>query len=261
MSLIYESLKKNAAAPQPPPLAPVHAPRRMVPLRVLRRIAVGVGILAACVGAGWALVSWVQGEVERLGPRLQATRAIEPVPAPTPPAEPPAPPAPQAPQALQPQTPPTPPPAPVRTKIGIEDLARPTLELEQVFSQRARHNQRVLELSGQLATAWNHKDLPQVRRLVAGLRTTAGATSPLVRRWEGILALHDGQTAIAEARFRALVAEGHGDRTTRLYLAQILLSQNKRLEAQAELSRLAAEFPEDPDIARLTARLKGEKAP
>jgi len=256
MSLIYESLKKNAAAPQPPPPAPVHTPRRLVPLRVVRRIAVGVSILAACVGAGWALVHWVQGEVERLGPRLQATRTIEPAPAPptAPTQAPPPPPA----QEILPQAPPPPPPAPVRTKIGIEDLARPTLELEQVFSQRARHNQRVLELERDLAAAWGAQDTARVRQLLESLRRVAGAGSAVVRRWEGALALRAGNGAQAEAIFRGLVAEGRADATTRLYLAQALLAQNRIPEAREELTRLVAQYPENRAARRLLTTLASQ---
>lgn len=257
MSLIYDSLKKTAEPAEAPPVAQIRQRRgRLVPIKMARRLAVGLGILAACVGAGWGVVAWVQGEVERLGPRLQAARTVEPAPAPETPAPPP--PALAAPPAdLRPATP-TPPPAPVRTRIGVEDLARPTLELEQVFAQRARHNQRILELERDLAAAWGQGDLVRVRQLVASLRQTAGAGSPAVRRWEGVLALREGDAARAEAVFRGLLAEGRADRATRLYLAQSLLAQGQAQAAREELTRLLAQHPDDAEARRLVADLAAQ---
>ncbi len=255
MSLIYDSLKKTAEPIAPPPVAAIQRRARLIPIKVLRRLAVGLGILGACIGAGWGLVVWMQGEVERLGPRLQAARAIEPVPStetPAPPAPSPQPAAP--PVELRPATPP-PPPAPVRTKIGIEDLARPTLELEQVFAQRARHNQRVLELERDLTAAWSQGDLVRVRASLASLRQLAGPQSPMVRRWEGMLTLREGDARQAEAIFRGLLAEGRTDLTTRLLLARALLAQGQSEAARQEVRQILDAHPDNQEAKRLWSSL------
>jgi tetratricopeptide (TPR) repeat protein len=230
MSLIYDSLKKTVAEPEPAPVAQIRRQRRLVPLHVLRRSLIALGILGLVVAAGAALVFWVREEVQRLGPRLQEARTV-PLAEPEPP-QPSAAPAPApAPEALLRTAPPPPPPTPVRTKIGIEDLARPTLELEALFTQKAKTNQRILDIERQMHAAWAQQDANRVRSLLTDLRQTAGPHSAVVQRWEGVLALAEGRPAQAEAVFRKLQAEGRDDAPTRTALAQALLAQNRTAEA------------------------------
>lgn len=253
MSLIYDSLKKTVATPEPPPVSKIRRQRRLAPLRVLRRALVTLGILGAVMGAGFTLVFWVRSEVERLGPRLQAARTLPPVEnASTPP---PAPPAAQPPQVDLSLAPPPPPPSPVRTKIGIEDLARPTLELETLFTQKARTNQRVLELERQLHAAWQAQKFAELQALAGQLAGIVGKESAVVQRWQGMLALGQGDYAAAEALFRGLKATGRDDPATRMALAQSLLAQNKIAEARRAVRGLEERAGQDPALRRLLEAL------
>ena len=260
MSLIYKSLQQvaqNNGQGGTGRSMPRHAPGNV---GLTKRLVIFLAILTGVSAAGYGLIWWLRGELDHIGPQLDAAyqQAVEterpvpeavnatPAPAPAPVAMPAAMPRLSTPPRISP---------PVQTKIGIEDLAKPTIELEQLFVQRAKRNQRIMELDHQLATAWAHDDLIRVGTLLTELRRTAGAQSSLPRKWEGALALRHGNFAQAEAIFSRLIQERRGDIGARINLVQALLGQNKHTQARLEHDRLRAEFPNDAKVRELRLAL------
>ncbi len=255
MSLIYKSLQqvsreetRRSGVPMPR-----HAPGAV---GLTKRLVIFLTILLCVSVAGYGLIWWLHGELDRIGPQMEVkyqqpedylesepvTVNATPAPAPEP----------VAPSTVIPllSTPPKIAP-PVQARVGIEDLARPTLELEQLFTQRAKLNQRIMDLDRQLALSWAHEDLTEFEALLAQLRQLAGPQGSLARKWEGALALRKGQFAYAEDIFAGLVHERRGGVSAGINLVQALLGQNKFDQARAEQQRLQRDYPDNAKVREL----------
>ncbi len=256
MSLIYKSLQHVAREDgrgRASAAMPRHAPGSVA---LTKRFAIFLTVLMAASAASAGLIWWLRGELERIGPRMDvhyqqpddtpeaAPATVNATPAPAPEQAPTitAMPRLSTPAKIAPT---------VQTRIGIEDLAKPTLELEQLFAQRAKRNQRIMDLDRQLTAAWTHDDMIRVSALLTDLRRTAGAEAALPRKWDGALALRQKHFARAEEIFSVLVKERRNDATARINLVQALLGQGKRDQARTEQDRLQRDFPDNAKVREL----------
>lgn len=274
MSLIYQSLQETAKTDgQGAPRHPlVHRPPRGTGFT--GRLAIFLTIALLLCAAAYGVLWWLRGELQRLEPRRHsaANHIIDEAANATLPGQsvtnlvangsrqaPTA--LPESNGGLPPLSLPPRPNTPTQTKIGIEDLVKPTMDLERLFVQRANRNQRIMELDKQLATAWEHPDPTRQDRALAELTKVSGADSVLVRKWRGALALRRGEYAKAERLFSRLAREKPTDVPIRINYIQTLLGLREYPRARQEWRRLDSEHPNHAVVRDLLILLQqGEQS-
>lgn len=143
-----------------------------------------------------------------------------------------------------------------RKKVGMEDLVKPTTELENHFAARARRNQAILSLEQRLVELWRLGDVKGAAEVLRDLEQKAGPESALVRKWQGIMALKGRRYREAERLFRSVLVSGGDQPAIRINLVQALVGQGKAREIDEELERLKSDFPANDKIARFIARVR-----
>ena len=271
MSLIYKSLQRVRTDNTPQSVkASFKKPRRNFSLGLSRRLA---GFLVVCMVfslAGFVFFSWVQREVERLEPRTHGSpspmtivsRQDEPVAAHATASnttavkvaevlE-------KARERGQKELPPLSKPTKVRMetrkKLGMEDLVKPTTDLERHFASLARRNQAIAQLEKTLVRQWRGGQTSDAEATLEKMEDIAGAESVLVRKWKGMLALAQGMYDKAEDIFRELIRNGAGELSVRLNLVQCLVAQGRTEEARKALQSLKQDFPGNPRVVALEQR-------
>lgn len=271
MSLIYKSLQRvrNDTALRPVKVS-FKKPKRDFSLGLSKRLA---GFLVVCLVfslAGFVFYSWVNREVTRLSPRTERSRiSVAEVPKKDDPEgvnatasgdtavnvagvlE-------KARKKVQKELPPLTKPTKVRLeprkKLGMEDLVKPTRDLERHFASLARRNQSIAELEKQLVRQWRAGKTMEAKKTLEKLEGIAGAKSILVRKWKGFLELALGKFEQAENIFRDLIQDGAGELSVRLNLVQCLIAQGKTEEGRTMLERLKQDFPGNPRVVALEQR-------
>ncbi|MFA7064867.1 MAG: tetratricopeptide repeat protein [Bacilli bacterium] len=141
-----------------------------------------------------------------------------------------------------------------KKKLGMEDLVKPTTDLERHFASLARKNQSIMELEKKLVQNWKRNRLDDAAINLKALEQAAGKKSVLVGKWKGLMALKQGQYAVAEDLFRSLLAEASDDLTVRLNLVQSILAQGNIEGAKKELLSVKKDFPGNAKVAALESR-------
>ncbi|MFA7166030.1 MAG: tetratricopeptide repeat protein [Desulfoplanes sp.] len=141
-----------------------------------------------------------------------------------------------------------------KKKLGMEDLVKPTTDLERHFASLARKNQSIMELEKNLVQNWKRNRLNDAAINLKALEQAAGEKSVLVGKWKGLIALKQGQYAVAEDLFRSLLAEASDDLTVRLNLVQSILAQGNIEGAKKELLSVKKDFPGNAKVAALESR-------
>lgn len=141
-----------------------------------------------------------------------------------------------------------------KKKLGMEDLVKPTTDLERHFASLARKNQSILELEKNLVQNWKRNRLDAAAKNLKDLEQAAGKKSILVRKWKGLIALKQGKYAAAEDMFRSLLADASDDLAVRLNLIQSIIAQGDTERAQQELLRVKKDFPGNAKVAALESR-------
>ena len=273
MSLIYKSLQRvrNDAAAPPVAVKKKARPKRVYSSGMSKRVGVFFVTLAVFSLIGFLFFSWVQQEIERLAPRRHDTRpamergldreaeqqekaagAEDATAAKV--AQVLAAAKKKVQKALPPLSKPTKVNLDTRKKVGMEDLVKPTTDLEHHFAAKVRQNQAILSLEQRLVDRWRRGDDAGAKAALEELQRKAGAESFLVRKWQGMMALKEKRYAEAEGMFRSLLRRAD-DLALRINLVQVLAVQGKRHEADRELARLQRDFPASPKVAGLAARM------
>ena len=141
-----------------------------------------------------------------------------------------------------------------KKKLGMEDLVKPTMDLERHFATLARKNQSILELEKKLVQHWKRGRVDEAAEILKELEQAAGKKSVLVRKWQGLIVLQKGEYAVAEDTFRSLLDDAAEDLTVRLNLVQALLAQGKTENARKEMGRVKKDFPGNSRVEALEAR-------
>ena len=271
MSLIYKSLQRvQNGETDPPVVVPKRRLKRNYSTGTSRRMGSFLVVFALFSLLGFLFFTWVQQEVTRFSPQLQANHnAME--------------------NALKPEkevpvnatsanaterkvadvlavaskkvektlpalSKPTKVQFVAKKKLGMEDLVKPTTDLERHFASLARKNQSILELEKNLVQNWKRNRLDAAIKNLKDLEEAAGKKSVLVRKWKGLIALKQGKYADAEDIFRTLLADASDDLAVRLNLVQSILAQGNTERAQQELFRVKKDFPGNAKVAALESR-------
>ena len=277
MSLIYKSLQRvrNDAAAPPVAVNKRAQRKRAYSTGVSKRLGVFLVLFAMFSLLGFFFFTWVEKEIERLAPRVDDKRtAMEQVLEQQPDrqanatedtleqttkinvarvlAE--------AGKKVQKSLPPLSKPRKVnldtRKKVGMEDLVKPTTELEKHFATKARRNQAILSLEQRLVEHWRQGDAEGTAVVLHELEQKAGPESALVRKWQGTMALKDKRYREAERLFRSILRSGGDQPGVRINLIQALVGQGKSAEMEQELRRLKIDFPVNDKVARFVSRIR-----
>lgn len=138
----------------------------------------------------------------------------------------------------------------------MEDLVKPSTDLERHFAAKARKNQLILRLEQRLRDRWRKGDAAGVRAALEELESSAGRDSALVRKWQGAVALKEKRYAEAEGVFRSVLRSAGDDLAVRINLVQVLAVQGKQQEAEQELGRMQKDFPASDKVSQLAARIR-----
>lgn len=279
MSLIYKSLQRvrNEAAAPPVAVKKRAQRKRAYSTGVSKRLGVFLASFALLSLLGLVFFSWMQKEIERLAPRVHdkqtaMERALDRRPDPQDEAE-----AARAEgekntratvarvlaraeEKVQKALPPLSKPRKVnldtRKKVGMEDLVKPTTELEKHFADRARRNQAILSLEQRLIKAWQQGDAAGTAAALHNLEREVGPSSALIRKWKGIMALNEKRYQDAERLFRSILRSGGDQPSVRINLIQALAGQTKHAEMEQELRQLKIDFPANDKVARFVSRVR-----
>jgi len=128
--------------------------------------------------------------------------------------------------------------------------------LEQHFSKQAQRNRRIQEISNGLQEALRRSDAGMLRSHLANLREVLPAESPLVLKWEGVLALHTAAPEKAVEYFRRVLEKTPKDHVARVNLAVALIRVGKEHQARSLVDDLYQQRPDAPLVRRLARQLQ-----
>lgn len=271
MSLIYKSLQRVQNEDDIlPAMAPRRQQKRSFSMGISKRLGSFLIVFTLFSFLGFLFFTWVQQEITRLSPQVQLNHTtmekvldqerkvpanvtatngteknrIDVAEVVTKKAD-------KIPPAL---TKPTKVQFTAKKKLGMEDLVKPTTDLERHFASLARKNQSILELEKTLVQNWKRNRFDEAANTLQALEQAAGKKSVLVRKWKGLMALKEGKYAAAENLFRSLLTDASDDLTVRLNLVQSILAQGNMDSAKQELLRVKKDFPGNTKVAALEAR-------
>jgi predicted Zn-dependent protease len=267
MSLIYKSLQRvQNGEDAPSVMVPRRQQKRNFSMGISKQLGGFLVVFVVFSLLGFLFFTWVQQEVTRLSPKVQSNRTsvekvldkekdatiangtvqeaanasavvIEKVE-----------------KILPALTKPTKVQFTTKKKLGMEDLVKPTTDLERHFASLARKNQSIMELEKKLVQNWKRNRLDDAAINMKALEQAAGKKSVLVGKWKGLIALKQGKYAVAEDLFRSLLAEASDDLTVRLNLVQSILAQGNIEGAKKELLSVKKDFPGNAKVAALASR-------
>ncbi len=128
--------------------------------------------------------------------------------------------------------------------------------LEQHFSKQAERNRRIQEISNGLREALRRSDAGMLRSHLANLREVLPAESPLVLKWEGVLALHTKAPNKAVEYFQRVLEKTPKDHVARVNLAVALIRVGKEHQARSLVDDLYQQRPDAPLVRRLARQLQ-----
>lgn len=128
--------------------------------------------------------------------------------------------------------------------------------LEQHFSKQAERNRRIQSISNGLQEALRRSDAAMLRSHLANLREILPPESPLVLKWEGVLALHTQAPDKAVQYFQRVLEKTPKDHVARVNLAVALIRVGKKHQARSLVDDLYQQRPDAPLVRRLARQLQ-----
>ncbi len=129
-------------------------------------------------------------------------------------------------------------------------------QLEEHFSRKAERNRRAMALNREMENAFASGDYDHVYESLSLLRDVLPRISPLVLKWEGILAMQNDDFEIAREKFLAVLHHSPEDHTARANLALALVKLDQSDQARQLLRELMIHSPDNPMIQTLSHVLR-----
>ncbi|EFI35246.1 Tetratricopeptide TPR_2 repeat protein [Desulfonatronospira thiodismutans ASO3-1] len=147
------------------------------------------------------------------------------------------------------------PPEPADLPQGYSQV-RLDRDLQEHFTRQAQRNRTAMSLNRDMNAAFAAGDYDDVHEYMVRLRDILPGASPLVLKWEGILAMQDNDYEKARRKFQAVLSQNPEDSSARANLALAMLKLDRTDQARKILAELRAKSPDNPMIETLTRLLR-----
>ena len=129
-------------------------------------------------------------------------------------------------------------------------------DLQEHFTRQAQRNRTAMSLNRDMEAAFAAGDYEHVKEYMVRLKDILPGASPLVLKWEGILAMQDNDYEKARRKFQAVLSQNPEDSSARANLALAMLKLDRTDQARKILAELRAKSPDNPMIETLTRLLR-----
>ncbi|WP_157493232.1 tetratricopeptide repeat protein [Desulfonatronovibrio magnus] len=139
-----------------------------------------------------------------------------------------------------------------------DDLGHFVLDTELVdhFSRQAERNRRAMALNKNIESAFASGDYNAFVRYLTMLNEILPEQSPLILKWEGILAMQQENYEQARDKFTAVLNRAPEDHIARANLALALVRLDQKAQARVLLAQLKIQVPDNPLVQTLSRVLQ-----
>ena len=128
--------------------------------------------------------------------------------------------------------------------------------LEEHFSRKAERNRRAMTINREMEVDFAAGNYGNVYTSLGALREVLPRVSPLVLKWEGILAMQRNDFEQAREKFTTVLHHSPEDHSARANLALVLVRLDQADQARQVLRELMTQSPGNPMIQTLSQMLR-----